>query len=186
MLTPVEIQKKQFKSGVSGYDKKEVDLFMNEIIDSFDELYHSNKELNDKVNQTTAVLEYYKKIEKTMQKALVLAQQTAEDTENKALRNARLIEEEANQKALAILQSARDELKNLKLQAFKALQEYNSYKARFKALANAQLDVLESNDFSIDLEAFEENNLSDFTGGDLFAGYYEEDNLNENSETGEE
>jgi len=185
MLTPVEIQKKQFKSGVSGYDKKEVDQFMNDVIDSFDELYHSNKELNDKVNQTTAVLEYYKKIEKTMQKALVLAQQTAEETENEAIRNARLIEEEANQKALAILQSARDELKNLKAQALRALQEYNSYKARFKALANAQLDVLESNDFSIDLDAFDENNLSNFTHSNLFAEYLQEDNAN-NTETGEE
>ena len=49
MITPVEIQSKSFKSGI-GYDKKDVDGFITEILENYEELYRSNVELKDKVN----------------------------------------------------------------------------------------------------------------------------------------
>ena len=40
MITPVEIQSKSFKSGI-GYDKKDVDGFITEILENYEELYLS-------------------------------------------------------------------------------------------------------------------------------------------------
>ncbi|MBQ6024627.1 MAG: DivIVA domain-containing protein, partial [Lachnospiraceae bacterium] len=80
MLTPVEIQAKTFKSGGLGYDKKDVESFMREVTRSYEILYRENMELKDKVAVLNEGIQYYKSIEKTLQKALVLAEKTAETT----------------------------------------------------------------------------------------------------------
>ena len=89
MLTPVEIENKVFKSGGLGYDKKDVDVFMREVADSYSEVYKEKLELEDKVNVLNEALGRYKSIERTMQKALILAEKTAEEEKVAALVNAR-------------------------------------------------------------------------------------------------
>ena len=42
MLTPIEIQSKSFKAGI-GYDRKDVDGFMREILAGYEKLYKENK-----------------------------------------------------------------------------------------------------------------------------------------------
>ena len=48
MLTPIEIERKVFKSGI-GYEKKDVDLFLKDILDNYEAIYKENVELNDKI-----------------------------------------------------------------------------------------------------------------------------------------
>ena len=74
MITPIEIQNKVFKSGGLGYDKKDVDSFMEEILDNYEALYRERMEMNDRINVLNEGLQYYKTIEKTLPKALVLAE----------------------------------------------------------------------------------------------------------------
>lgn len=159
MLTPIEIQSRTFKSGL-GYDKKEVDQFIKEILAGYESMYRENMELNDKLNTLNEGIQYYKTIEKTLQKALVLAQKTAEDTQAAARKKAKLIEKEAENKASAILADARDELHRLHTQTVQLIQQYDRYKAQFRSLAAAQIDILESEGFQIHVanpEAFAEH-----------------------------
>lgn len=151
MLTPVEIQNRVFKSGGLGYDKKDVDGFMREISDSYEELYREKMELTDKVNVLNEGLQYYKTIEKTMQRALILAEKTADETKAAAQKTARQIEDEAITKSQIILSDAKHELERLHQQTVQLLQQYEVYKAQFKSLAAAQLDLLESESFQINI-----------------------------------
>ena len=48
MLTPVEIQNRVFKSGGLGYDKKDVDSFMKEVVESYEMLYREKWNLRIK------------------------------------------------------------------------------------------------------------------------------------------
>ena len=149
MLTPVEIQNRAFKSGGLGYDKKDVDAFMKEIVDSYELLYREKMELTDKVNVLNDALQNYKTIEKTMQKALVLAQKTAEETQENALRNARAIEKEAETKADIMLSDAKRELERMHHKMVQICQQYETYKVQFKNLAAAQIELLETESFQL-------------------------------------
>lgn len=149
MLTPVEIQNRVFKSGGLGYDKKDVDSFMKEIVDSYELLYREKMELTDKVNVLNDALQNYKTIEKTMQKALVLAQKTAEETQENAFRNARAIEKEAMTKSEIIVSDAKRELERIHQKIVQLCQQYDKYKAQFKNLAAAQIELLETESFQI-------------------------------------
>lgn len=151
MLTPVEIQNRMFKSGGLGYDKKDVDGFMKEISDSYEELYREKMELTDKVNVLNEGLQYYKTIEKTMQKALILAEKTADETKAAAQKTARQIEDEAVTKSQLIVSDAKRELERLHQQTVQLLQQYETYKAQFKSLAAAQIQLLESESFQINI-----------------------------------
>lgn len=149
MLTPIEIQNRAFKSGGLGYDKKDVDSFMKEIVDSYEMLYREKMELADKVNVLNDALQNYKTIEKTMQKALLLAQKTAEETQENALRNAHAIEKEAMTKSEIIVSDARRELERIHQKIVQLCQQYEKYKLQFKNLAAAQIELLETESFQI-------------------------------------
>ena len=151
MLTPVEIQNKVFKSGGLGYDKKDVDSYIKEIVRSYEDVYRENMELKDKVAVLNDGIKYYKTIEKTLQKALVLAEKTAEDTRNAAKKDAKRIEKEATTNANIMLADARNELENLHQQTIALIQQYEKYKAQFKNLAKAQIELIESDAFSINI-----------------------------------
>ena len=153
MITPIEIQNKSFKSGGLGYDKKDVDHFMKELLENYEMLYREKMEMNDRINVLNDGLQYYKTIEKTLQKALILAERTAEETKSNAMRNAQLIEQEAVSKANVILADARNELEKIRKQTTELIRQYDMYKARIKSLANAQMELLDSQSFSIQPEA---------------------------------
>ena len=152
MLTPVEIQAKTFKSGGLGYDKKDVESFMREVTRSNEILYRENMELKDKVAVLNEGIQYYKSIEKTLQKALVLAEKTAETTKEAANKDAKRIEKEAKVKANILLADAKNELENLHNKTIALLQQYEKYKAQFKNLAQAQIDLLETDAFAINIQ----------------------------------
>ncbi len=153
MITPIEIQNKSFKSGGLGYDKKDVDHFMKELLENYEVLYREKMEMNDRINVLNDGLQYYKTIEKTLQKALILAERTAEETKSNAMKNAQLIEQEAISKANVILADARNELEKIRKQTTELIRQYDMYKARIKSLANAQMELLDSQSFSIQPES---------------------------------
>ncbi len=159
MITPIEIQSKVFKAGL-GYDKKEVDMFLADILVDFEKLYKENIELTDKLNVINEGIQYYKTIEKTLQKALVLAEKVAEETKESAKEEAKNIEQEARSKAKMIVADARHELENLHAQTLSVIRQYDIYKAQFKKMAMAQLEILNSNGFNLNMA-----NLDVFNSG---------------------
>jgi cell division initiation protein len=163
MITPIELQSKTFKTGI-GYDKKDVDNFINELLMGYETLYKDNMELNDKLNALNEGINYYKTIEKTLQKALVLAEQTAEDTREAAKKQAKAIENEARGKAQLIIADAANEYQKLQQQTIGLIRQYEAYKAQFKHLAQTQSELLESDSFNIhiaNLNTFVESEISD-------------------------
>lgn len=166
MLTPVEIQSKTFKSGGLGYDKKDVDQFIREVLQNYEQLYRENLELSDKITALNDGIQYYKSIEKTLQKALLLAEKTAEETRITAQKEATRIITEAKSKASLITADSRNQLDRLHLTTKNMIQQYESYKIQFKNLAKTQVELLESPAFQLDysnLEAFLENNIVAFS-----------------------
>lgn len=156
MITPIEIQNKTFKSGGLGYDKRDVDQFMKELLTSYESLYRENVEMKDKISSLTDALQQYKYIEKTLQKALVLAEKTAEDTKQLAQKEAKRIEKEAQLKYQIVLGDAKNELNRIHKQTMKLMQQYEMYRAQFKNLAKAQIELIESESFGLSVANVDE------------------------------
>lgn len=154
MLTPIDVQAKTFKSGM-GYSKADVDTFLTNLYADYETLYRDNMELKNKMALLNESLNRYKGIEKSLQKALVLAETTSEETIASAKTNAAVIEQEARVKAEAIIADAKQELENLRSTTVELIQRYEAYKAQYKALATAQVELLNSEAFNIELAKVE-------------------------------
>ena len=153
MLTPSEIREKTFKSGL-GYDKKEVELFIQEVSENYEKLLNENDALDKKVKDLTDSISYYKSIEKTLQKALVIAEQTAKDIKDKAHKEAEAIELDAKANAKIIESGALKQSEMLEHKTLNLLKQYDLFKAHFKNLLNAQLELLSSGSFQINTQDF--------------------------------
>lgn len=154
MITPIDIQAKSFKTGM-GYSKADVDSFFQTVASDFETLYRENLELKDKVNILNDGINHYKSIEKSLQKALVLAEQTSEDTIASAKSNATVIEQEAVLKAQSIVADAKIELDHIHSKTIELLQQYEKYRAQYKSLAKAQMDLLDTPAFNIEVASLD-------------------------------
>ncbi len=178
MLTPIELQGKVFKTGF-GYDKKDVEAFLKEVVENYEKLYKENLDLNDKINVLSEGVQYYKSIEKTLQKALVLAEKTAQDTEAMATQKAEAMVAEAEKKAALIEQEAytkadkitanalndakslqmdaRKNLEQLRLQISSLVQQYEHFKIQYRQLLATQSEFLDNNAFKINYTSLKES-----------------------------
>lgn len=148
MLTPNEIQGITFKNG-RGYKKDDVDSFMKALHHDYEIMYKENVELKEKINTLNEGVQYYKNLEKTLQKALVLAEKTSEETKTAALKNAESIEHEAKLKAEKILYEARQEMHQIEAKTQELLQTFELYKLQYKQVITSQMELVNSATFDI-------------------------------------
>jgi len=148
MLSLNEIKNHEFKKGI-GYTKKSVDDFVNEIVESFEEVNRENAELKEKLTTLSEGMQYYKSIEKTLQKSLVLAQKTADEKKEKALNNAKIIEKVARSRADSIITKAKSDLDAIYRQTDELNRRFELYKSYVKNLITTQLDLINSDTYKI-------------------------------------
>lgn len=139
MLTPLDIQKQDFEVKLRGYNADEVDDFLDLVGADYEKLYKDNLELREKVTALTGDINRYKKMEDTLQNAMILAQKTADDIKTTANAQAEEILNDAHKKASAILSQADQESLSKNSELAKIKSEIGIYKTKIKTL----LDLLE-------------------------------------------
>ena len=77
-LTPMDINNKEFKRGIRGYNPDEVDEFLDEVVENYEELYKENSRLKESITRLKDKVEHYERLEATIQNTLLLAQNAAE------------------------------------------------------------------------------------------------------------
>ena len=61
-LTPMDIKNKEFKKDIRGYAADEVDEFMEEIVEIYEELFKENSRLKDTVSRIREKLSIMKNL----------------------------------------------------------------------------------------------------------------------------
>lgn len=157
MLSADDILDKSFEKG-RGYDKKEVDDFLQEVYNSYIFLQKRNIEYEDQIRTLNSGLQHYKAIEASLQKALILAEKTADETIQTAKLKAESIIREAENKAAMYTADSHSELEAVHGKTIGLMQEYVRYKAQFNKLIQDQIELLNGSRFEIqtnDLLAFQ-------------------------------
>ena len=142
MLTPLDIQNKEFKKAFRGYSEDEVDEFLDQIMIDYEKLYKENAELKEKIEKTQDQMDKYKNIEETLKNTLIVAQSSAEEVRSNASKKSELIIEEAEQRAKEILQNSRLEVEKVKQEYEDVKKQMQIFKTRYKTLLQSQLDAV--------------------------------------------
>ena len=94
MLTPLDLNGKTFSKSFRGYDTDEVNQFFSKVSKEYERLYQDNVELKDSVERVSAKLEYYQRMESTMQSTLVVAQEAADEVKKNSQQKAEVLTKE--------------------------------------------------------------------------------------------
>lgn len=183
MMNAEEISADKIKSGIGGYKKKATREYLDSLRAEYDSLYKENIELKDKLSVLSEGVQYYKNMEKSLQKALVLAERTtsetvhaaevkaqamekeaqakadmlakeaqhkAEECEKDAARKAEMMIRDAKQQVDTTIAQGNEELRKVHSQIMTLIQQYEQYKSQYKQLAMAQMNVLESEAYTLE------------------------------------
>lgn len=142
-LTPMDISNKEFKKGFRGYDVEEVDEFINEIIENYEEIYKENSRLKENLSRVNEKLEHYVKIENTIQNTLLLAQNAAEQAREASQKESDMILKNANEAAKKILDKAHNDVVSINDEYEKVKQEFIKFRAKFRNFMNAQTQTFD-------------------------------------------
>lgn len=143
MITPLDIQNKEFKKSFKGYNTKSVDEFLDEIIEDYERVYKENIELKDKVNMLADQIRQYSTLEETLKNTLIVAQTTADEITSSARQKSENIIEDAEIQRQRLLNLAREEVRSIKNEYESFKKEIFVFKTRYKSFIEAQLISIE-------------------------------------------
>lgn len=160
MLSPMDLKNRKVDVKKRRYyDKEEMDEYLELVFENYKELYNENQELKKNVKTLSDGVQYYRSIETTMQKALVLAEKTAKETKDAAQLKAEAMEKDAAHKAEQIVRKAEQEYETIKDKCLHLVQQFNQYKMQLQQVATAQLEMITSDTFDVyspEIEAIRE------------------------------
>ena len=168
MRTPMDIRNHELKTTMGGYNKKDTDDFIKSVYESYEAIYKDNHDLKEQVSSLSDGIQYYKQMETTLQKALVVAEKTASEIQDAARVQAEAAVKEAQTRAEAIESQTKTEIELMKSKAEHELncikeqiqnltQSYQNYRLQFRELVKSQMAMLENEDFVI--QDFEEEKI---------------------------
>lgn len=143
MLSPLDVQRKEFARAIRGYKEQEVDLFLNEVMETLEKYVNENLVLKERLERSEKDLNRYSIMEKTLSETLVIAKKTADDVMNGAQQKAELMISAAEEEAKRRTHDADQELQLLKARYEESRRELITYRARFRSMVQAQLEMLE-------------------------------------------
>ena len=143
MITPLEIQNKEFKKSFRGYKETEVDQFLDDIMNDYEKLYKDNIELKDKIVMLSEQIKRYSDLEDTLKDTLIVAQSTADEVIGTARQKAQIIIEDAEMASRKLINAANDDVKNLRKEYEYLRKEIFIFKTRYKSFIEAQLITLD-------------------------------------------
>jgi cell division initiation protein len=142
-LTPMDIKNKEFRKTIRGYSADEVDEFIEEVVDNYEETYKENSKLRDNLSRVKEKLEHYEKLEDTIQNTLLLAQNAADQARSSSEKHAELIMKNANEAAQKILDKAHGDVVAINDEYERVKEEFIKFRAKFRGFMNTQLQTFD-------------------------------------------
>jgi cell division initiation protein len=131
-LSPAEIRHAELGRGLFGYDRSVVDELLDDVVDSFEQVWRERADLADKVEQLEADLVRYRELESLLRTTLVSAERASHELRDQARKEAELIVAEAQNEARSVVRDARAERERLAAESH-----------RIRAVLRAALETLE-------------------------------------------
>jgi len=154
MITPYDIESKEFTKAVRGYNIEEVDAFLDEITIDIEKLMSENDKLKDKVEELTADKENYKKSEASVLNTLESAKHLMNDISASAEKRAEIIIRNAKLDADVIMRDAKDNVSRLNNENANLRAKVSRFRERYRTLLENEITSLDSqsDDLLADLE----------------------------------
>jgi len=142
-LTPIDIRKWEFKKGMRGFDKYEVQAFLELAAEEFEKLQQDRREFEQKSKRLEKEIEEYRRVEKSLQDTLVSAKETTDRSMENSRKEAELIVGDAELHADKILESARKKASKIEDEITRLTVLRDSFAVKLKSILSSQVELLD-------------------------------------------
>lgn len=146
-LTPQDINRREFKKGMRGYNVEEVDDFLDQVTKDYESALRELAANREQVTKLEDKLAHYYKLEQSLHGALVVAQETAEEVKNSARKEGQLILKEAEMRAEKIVEDSISKSRKMAGEYQEVQKQSEIFRGRLRALLQAQLEMIGSTDW---------------------------------------
>jgi cell division initiation protein len=141
-LTPVEIRHIKLSRSLFGYNRGAVDELLDDIVESFEQVWRERADLADKIERVEEDLVRYRELETLLRTTLVSAERASQD-----------LKEQARRETQVILDEAHAEARRIRREASADLERMRSESRRIRSLLGAALATLEDDNGADESEA---------------------------------
>ena len=131
-LTPVEIRHIKPGRSLLGYNRKIVDDLLEDVVESFEQVWRERADLADKIERLDGDLVRYRELETLLRTTLVSAERASQELKEQARREAQMMLEEAHTEARRIRREALVDLERMRTES-----------GRIRSLLSAALSTIE-------------------------------------------
>lgn len=143
MITPVDLENKEFKKSFRGYDTEEVEAFLGELVKDYGRIYRENAGMKDKNAILNEAVENYKGMEETMRSAIVSAQRTSDEIIRNAHEQADNIVKDAKIRAQEILNDMDGKIQALNRECAEIEGRSSLLRAKLRTVLNTFTQMLD-------------------------------------------
>lgn len=140
----MDVHNKEFRRSLWGFNEDEVDEFLDELGADFEAAIRERDALREQVEGVKQQLLQYKELEDNLQRALVVAQSTADEVRQSARKEADLLIQEAQGRAQRLIDESQGKVRNLETDYRELERQLSVYRARVRSLLDAQLDLVDN------------------------------------------
>lgn len=136
----------KFETVFRGYDKIQVQKFLDEVIRNYEALLTKSKKTEDENKKLLDQIAYYQRIEDTMNRAIYTAEAAGDQIKSSARREAESLVTEARHNANRIINDALLKAEKAQNHADQLRRNTNVLKRRLRQIIENQLEVIEEID----------------------------------------
>lgn len=146
-LSPIDIHNKEFTKSFRGYAEDEVNEFLDQIIKDYEILLREKREIEKQLEAALEQTRYFNSLEDTLQRSIIVAQEAADEVRRNSQKEAKLIVKEAEKNADRIINEALTKARKVTIEIDELKKQSKVFRNRFKMLVEAQLDLLNTDDW---------------------------------------
>ncbi len=136
----------KFSTSIQGYKKEEVNDFVKEVTKEYENMLQKLKNSCEVIESLRSELKHYKDIEATLNRAILVAEESTSNIKKAAYDESKVIVEDAKRNATKVINNALIKAERIEAEAESLRRKVLVYKRRFKELVEDQLDEIEQFD----------------------------------------
>ena len=142
-ITPLDVRGHRFAVRMRGYDKEEVQSFLNFVSEEFEKVVSEASRLREESIQLKASLGDLTERERVLKETLFTAQKLSEDMKEEAKKEGRLVLREAELRGQKLVDQAQKRVSQLEDSLRGLRLERDSFERRLRTLLDQHLKLLE-------------------------------------------
>ena len=137
---------KKFSSSFKGYNKSEVNAFINEVTEEYEHMLNELKRKDLKIKDLEDKLVRYQNMENTLNRALLVAEDASNQIKRMARDESKSIVDDARKNASRIVNDALLKAQKLENDAEELRRKIILFKKRFRTAVENELEAIEQID----------------------------------------